>query len=80
MTSTAAEPGTARRATPKRPILLLIAALIGLGGIGATAGLALGAVGVAAAEHPGAGQPGAGQPGWGHHHDRVPGPDPRVQP
>jgi hypothetical protein len=90
MTSTTAEPRTTRRPTPKRPVLLLIAALIGLGGIGATAGMALGAVGAASAEHPGPrlsgpgqsgpGQSGPGQPEVDHHHDRGPRPDPRVQP
>lgn len=48
---------------PKRAIVVLIAALVGLSGLGATAGVALGEIGAASSPHVEFG---------GHHHRPVP--------
>jgi hypothetical protein len=51
-----------------RPVAVLIAAVVGLGGLGGAAGMALGGLGAAVSAHD------AGE--WhGHHHDEGPGPE-----
>jgi hypothetical protein len=56
--------GATRRHRIPRPIAVLVAVFLGLGGLGAAAGAALGAVGGESASAPFAGH---------HHHDDGPG-------
>lgn len=70
MSISAPSRGTARARGVMRPIAVLIAVFIGLGGLGGAAGMALGAVGAASS---------TAHFGGGHHHEGA-GPGPRMEP
>ncbi|HVH22918.1 MAG TPA: hypothetical protein VNA11_10725 [Pseudonocardia sp.] len=59
--------GGTPRSRARRPVVALIAVLIGLGGLGTATGMTLGAVGAASAPDAGPGRLHHGPPGPGDH-------------